>query len=65
MHVYLTTTGHKPLTDIQAMITGWEDVEMHENHETIPGEPEPAIQTTAGEQPGADFNLSESHAEVA
>ncbi len=65
MHVYLTTTGHKPLTDIQAMITGWEDVEMHENHETIPGEPVPAIQTTAGEQPGADLNLSESHAEVA
>jgi thiosulfate reductase cytochrome b subunit len=66
MHVYLTTTGHKPLTDIQAMITGWEDVEMHENHEIIPGEPEPAVQTTAaGEGPGADLNLSESNAEVA
>ena len=29
LHVYLTTTGHKPLTDINAMITGWEDVEVH------------------------------------
>ena len=66
MHVYLTTTGHKPLTDIQAMITGWEDVEMHENHETIPGEPEPAVEIVAPvEQPGAVINLSESDAEVA
>ena len=29
LHVYLTTTGHKPLTGIQAMITGWEDTETH------------------------------------
>ena len=29
MHVYLTTTGHKPMTGIEAMITGWEDMEMH------------------------------------
>jgi thiosulfate reductase cytochrome b subunit len=28
LHIYLTTTGHKPLTGIQAMITGWEDVEQ-------------------------------------
>ncbi len=27
MHVYLTTTGHTPLSSITAMITGWEDVE--------------------------------------
>jgi len=25
-HVYLTTTGHTPLTNIKAMITGWEDL---------------------------------------
>ena len=25
-HVYLTTTGHTPLTNIKAMITGWEDI---------------------------------------
>ncbi len=27
VHVYLATTGHKPLTYIRAMITGWEDIE--------------------------------------
>ena len=25
-HIYLTTTGHTPLTNIKAMITGWEDL---------------------------------------
>jgi thiosulfate reductase cytochrome b subunit len=29
-HVYLTTTGAKPLTAIQAMMTGWETMEEHE-----------------------------------
>ena len=29
-HVYLTTTGHTPLSSIKAMIVGWEDV--HENN---------------------------------
>ncbi|MBN1535731.1 MAG: cytochrome b/b6 domain-containing protein [Anaerolineales bacterium] len=28
-HVYLTTTGHKPLASINAMIHGWEEVEEH------------------------------------
>jgi thiosulfate reductase cytochrome b subunit len=28
-HVYLTTTGPTVLTDIKAMLTGWEDVEVH------------------------------------
>jgi thiosulfate reductase cytochrome b subunit len=55
-HVYLTTTGHKPLTDIQAMITGWEDVEVHEIN----------IQTASeAPQPGAQTNLPDSEAEVA
>ncbi len=26
-HVYLTTTGHTPLTNIKAMLTGWEELE--------------------------------------
>jgi thiosulfate reductase cytochrome b subunit len=26
-HIYLTTTGHTPLSNIKAMITGWEEVE--------------------------------------
>ena len=25
-HVYLATTGHTPLTNLKAMITGWEDI---------------------------------------
>jgi thiosulfate reductase cytochrome b subunit len=29
MHVYLTTTGHKPLTNIKSMIMGWDEVEVH------------------------------------
>jgi thiosulfate reductase cytochrome b subunit/cytochrome c553 len=33
-HVYLTTTaGPKPLDGIQAMVTGWEDMEVHEYSE--------------------------------
>jgi thiosulfate reductase cytochrome b subunit len=28
MHVYLTTTGHKPLTAIKAMMMGWEEIEL-------------------------------------
>lgn len=27
-HVYMTTTGHTPLANIRAMITGWEDLEI-------------------------------------
>lgn len=30
-HVYLTTTGVTPLESIRAMITGWEEVEVHEH----------------------------------
>ena len=29
MHVYLTTTGHKPSAGIKSMISGWDDVEEH------------------------------------
>jgi thiosulfate reductase cytochrome b subunit len=28
-HVYLTTTGHAPLSGIEAMVTGWEEVDVH------------------------------------
>jgi thiosulfate reductase cytochrome b subunit len=37
LHVYLTTTGYKPLTGIQAMMMGWEQIE-------VPGEAEGDIQ---------------------
>ncbi len=26
-HIYLTTTGHTPLSNLKAMVTGWEDLE--------------------------------------
>ncbi|MBT4295368.1 MAG: hypothetical protein HOD43_06120 [Candidatus Marinimicrobia bacterium] len=29
LHVYLTTTGHKPMDGIKAMINGWDEVEDH------------------------------------
>jgi len=29
LHVYLTTTGHTPLSNIRAMIIGWDEVEGH------------------------------------
>lgn len=28
MHMYLTTTGHKPLGGVQSMINGWDEVEV-------------------------------------
>ena len=32
-HVYLTTTGHKPLASIKAMITGWEELDHDHDEE--------------------------------
>lgn len=40
-HVYLTTTGHTPLTDIKAMLTGWDEIEAPESH--------PVSTSTSGE----------------
>lgn len=30
VHIYLTTTGHTPLSNIKAMITGWEELDEEE-----------------------------------
>ncbi|MFO8029220.1 MAG: cytochrome b/b6 domain-containing protein [Cyclonatronaceae bacterium] len=30
VHVYLTTTGHTPTSNLKAMITGWEELKDHE-----------------------------------
>lgn len=30
VHVYMTTTGHTPVSNIRAMVTGYEDLEMEE-----------------------------------
>jgi len=38
MHVYLTTTSHKPLAGIRAMMMGWEDVEVHVLEEKLEAE---------------------------
>ena len=35
MHMYLTTTGHTPLSSIKAMIVGWEEVEIHSQKKEI------------------------------
>lgn len=39
MHIYLATTGHSPLALIQAMMLGWEEVEVHDTHAKTPGAP--------------------------
>jgi len=36
-HVYLTTTGATPLEAMRAMVTGWEEVELHEKKESKHG----------------------------
>ncbi len=37
-HVYLTTTGHKPLTSMKAMIDGWDEVEITPSEQFLEGE---------------------------
>ena len=45
-HVYLVTTGHTPLSNLKAMLTGWEDLEE-----------EPAAVGTAASEAGAESAL--------
>ena len=33
MHIYLTTTGHTPTSNIKAMLTGWEELDEDEENE--------------------------------
>jgi len=35
LHVYLTTTGHRALDGIRAMISGWDEVEDHSASESV------------------------------
>lgn len=44
VHVYMTTTGHKPLTNLKAMIMGYDDLEAHADGDA----PAPAPQSAAG-----------------
>ncbi len=45
-HVYLTTTGHKPLSSIKAMVTGWEEMDEKEAKEMIISEMEYSLNKT-------------------
>lgn len=40
-HIYLTTTGHTPLSNIKAMITGWENLEDQAHTEQSTGRSQP------------------------
>ena len=46
VHVYLTTTGHKPLSAIIAMITGWEEVDEKGARAMLADEMEVALKIT-------------------
>lgn len=46
IHVYLTTTGHKPLSAIKAMITGWEEVDEKGARAMLANEMEIALKIT-------------------
>jgi PAS domain S-box-containing protein len=39
-HIYLTTTGHKPMSSIKAMVTGWEEMDEKEAREMVISEME-------------------------
>lgn len=45
-HVYLTTTGHKPLSAITAMLTGWEEVDQQSARAMVVNEMEVALKIT-------------------
>lgn len=46
VHVYLTTTGHKPLSAIKAMLTGWEEVDEKGARAMLANELEVALKIT-------------------
>lgn len=45
-HVYLTTTAHKPLSAIKAMLTGWEEVGKDEARAMVANEMEVVLKAT-------------------
>ncbi len=45
-HIYLTTTGHKPLSAIKAMLTGWEEVDEKSARAMVVNEMEVALKIT-------------------
>lgn len=57
-HVYLTTTGHKPLSAIIAMVTGWEEVDEKGARAMLANEMEVALKITKSRLKASD-NKSE------
>jgi thiosulfate reductase cytochrome b subunit len=57
-HVYLTTTGPEPLTGINAMMTGWEDVEIEEHSSEESQAEEETSEEQASETPKLDAGNS-------
>jgi len=45
-HIYLTTTGHKPMSSIKAMITGWEEMNEKEAKEMVISSMQYSLQKT-------------------
>jgi PAS domain S-box-containing protein len=45
-HIYLTTTGHRPISSIKAMITGWEEMDEKEAKAHIISSMEYSLQKT-------------------
>ncbi len=70
-HIYLTTTGHKPLSSIKAMLTGWEEMDDETIHERMVNDIEIALlktktqlKTTEGKSEILDKALSEAQQNV-
>ncbi len=70
-HVYLTTTAHKPLSAIKAMVTGWEEMDDEEIQEHMVSDIETALQRTKsqlksseGRSAMLDIALSEAQKNV-
>jgi PAS domain S-box-containing protein len=51
-HVYLTTTGHKPLSAIKAMVTGWEEMDDETIRERMADDIEIALLKTKSQFKG-------------
>ena len=70
-HIYLTTTAHKPLSAIKAMVTGWEEMDDEEIQEHMVSDIEMALQRTKsqlksseGRSAMLDIALSEAQKNV-
>jgi len=53
-HIYLTTTGHKPLSSIKAMVSGWEEMDDETIHERLVNDIEIALLKTKTQYKAAE-----------